>query len=415
MTKLAINGGTKVVDVNRKHFVWPPITENTKKAVIKQLEDSISIYDRSGIIEKLEDRFANYHNRKHSLLTSSGTAALHSAYVGVGLAHGDEVICPAYTFFATVTPILFTGAIPVLVDSKSDGNIDPTDIARHITRNTRCIVVTHMWGLPCDMKPILDIAKAHNLSIIEDASHAHGATYYGNLVGTFGDVAAYSLQAQKTLVAGEGGVLLTDNDEIFYRTLMLGHYNKRCKSEIPKSHPLHEFSVTGMGLKLRIHALGAAIADEQFDNLELILESRQSFADKMRERLGNLPGIRIPLFDENIKPSWYAFILQYVAEELEGLSIERFYQALIAEGCLELDRPGSTCPLNYHPLFQKPEVLFANYKDRFSYRPGDFPGAEKFHENSLKLPVWHLPEDEKIMNLYVQAFEKVIENYKDLL
>jgi len=415
MSKLAINGGPKVVDTKRQHFVWPPITEKTNQAVLKQLEDSISIYNRSGIIEKLEDRFSSYHGRKHSLLTSSGTAALHSSYVGVGLSHGDEVICPAYTFFATATPIFFTGAIPVLADAQGDGNIDPNDILHRITDKTRCIVVTHMWGIPCDMNPILDIAKVHNLTVIEDASHAHGATYFGRLVGSFGDVSAYSLQAQKTIVAGEGGVLLTDNDEIFYRALLLGHYNKRCKSEIPKSHPLHQFSVTGMGLKLRIHTLGAAIADEQFDNLTAVLEGRRRFASKMMARLGRLPGLRIPEFSVDVEPSWYAFVLQYVADELEGLPIERFYQALVAEGCVELDRPSSTCPLNYHPLFQNPGNLFTNYKNKFSYRLGDFPHAEKFHENSLKMPVWHLPEDEQVMELYIKAFEKVIENYTDLL
>src|SRR3989344_9387912 len=158
-SKLAINGGEKAVNLDRQHYVWPPITERTKKAVLKQLEESISIYDRSGIIERLEDKFAHYHGKNHALLTNSGTSALHSMFVGANLRGGDEVICPAYTFFATVTPLFFTGAIPVLADCKEDGNIDPDDIEKRITENTKGIIVTHMWGIPCDMDPILEIAR----------------------------------------------------------------------------------------------------------------------------------------------------------------------------------------------------------------------------------------------------------------
>ena len=203
-SKLAINGGEKAVNIDRRHYVWPPITERTREAVLRQLEESISIYDRSGIIEKLEDKFAQYHGKKHALLTNSGTSALHSMYVGADLRGGDEVICPAYTFYATVTPLFFTGAIPVLADSKSDGNIDPQDIERKITEKTRAIVVTHMWGLPCDMDAIIKIAQQHNLLLFEDASHAYGATFRSRRTGTFGDVSAFSLQAQKTLIGGNG-------------------------------------------------------------------------------------------------------------------------------------------------------------------------------------------------------------------
>src|SRR3989344_9689211 len=132
-SKLAINGGEKTVNIDRPHYVWPPITERTRKAVLRQLEESISIYDRSGIIKRLEDNFAQYHGKKHALLTNSGTSALHSMYVGADLKDEDEVICPAYTFYASVTPLFFTGAIPVLADSRDNGNIDPKDIERKIT------------------------------------------------------------------------------------------------------------------------------------------------------------------------------------------------------------------------------------------------------------------------------------------
>ncbi|MCA9939977.1 MAG: DegT/DnrJ/EryC1/StrS family aminotransferase [Anaerolineales bacterium] len=414
-TRLAINGGEKTVNINRSHFVWPPISEKTRAVVERQLGAGISIYNKSGIIAELEDQFADYHNRKHALLTSSGTAALHSVFVGANFSPGDEVLCPAYTFYATITPIFFTGAIPVLVDCREDGNLDPDAIEAKITERTKAIVVTHMWGLPCEMDAISAIAARHNLQLFEDVSHAHGATYNDQLVGTFGDASAFSLQGQKTVTGGEGGILLTDNDEIFYRALLLGHYNKRCKTEIPSAHPLARYATTGMGLKLRIHPVAAAIAKQQFAGLPQILAGRQKMAQKMVTALADLPGIRVPVTPNQATHTWYAFVMQYQAEELGGLPIERFYDALQAEGCKELDRPGSTCPLNYHPLFQDPGQLFPGYNGQLNYRAGDFPVAENFHSRCLKLPVWHDPKDEEIVDLYIQAFRKVVANHHALL
>jgi len=414
-SKLAINGGEPTINIGTSHYTWPPITERTQQAVLRQLNDNISIYNRSGVIEELENKFTEYQGTKYSLLTNSGTTALYSLFVGAGLTEGDEVICPVYTFYATVTPVLFTGATPVLVDCRGDGNIDPEEIKKKINERTKAIIVTHMWGIPCDMTPIVEIAKQHNLLLFEDASHAHGAIYKDTKVGSFGDGAAFSLQSQKTVAAGEGGVLVTNSEEIYYKALMLGHYNKRCKQEIPKSHSFYQFAVTGMGLKLRIHPLGAAIASEQFDNLDKILESRRKIADEMIYQLEELPGIRVPAIPTDVKPTWYAFILQYHSEELNGLPIQKFYQALLAEGCKELDRPGSTCPLHHHALFHTPEFLFPDYKDRNSMACVSFPQAEHFHANSLKLPVWHDLENLNVVELYLKAIKKVIKYHHDIL
>ena len=409
-------GGEKAIQQKTPHYTWPVLTEQTRNAVQQQLAESISIYDRSGIIEVLEKRLERYHGRNHALLTNSGTSALHSMYVGAGLQQGDEVICPAYTFYATVTPLFFTGAVPVLADCGPDGNIAPADIARRITSRTKAIVVTHMWGVPCDMREILRIARQHNLLVLEDGSHAHGASYCGQKTGSFGDAASFSLQAQKTLMGGEGGFLLTNNDDLFYKALLFGHYNKRCMKEIPQDHPLHAFAVTGMGLKLRIHPVAAAIANEQLETLDSVLEGRRTIARIMTQELDCLPGICVTSKDDAVRQnSWYALVLQYEPEKLNGLPIEKFYNALVAEGGLELDRPKSTAPLNFHPLFQQPGQLFPCYHDKLAYRPGDFPNAELFHANALKLPVWHDARDEPMARSYVSAFRKVVENHKELL
>ena len=417
-SKLAILGGPKTIKKKQPHFIWPPIDKKIERAVINQLHKTISIYDKSGIFKEFEDAFAKYHQRKYALLCNSGTSAIHSMFVAAGFKEGDEVICPVYTFFATVTPLLFTGAKPILCDIDENGNIDPQEIKKKITPKTKGVIITHMWGIPCKMDEIVEICKENKLLLLEDCSHAHGAEYKEKLVGTFGDLAAWSLQGPKNVSGGEGGILLTDNEEFYYRALLLGHYNKRCKQEIHKDHPLYKYAVTGMGLKYRAHPLAIAVAYEVFKNLNKFLKIKRFFANKIIKELKNLPGISLPpaFFDINIKPSWYGFVFQYRAEELKNLSIEKFFNALQAEGLSEVDRPGSTCPLNLLPLFQNPVELFPIYKKNlFSYKPGGFPKAEKFYQNAIKLPVWATKKDLKMINLYISGIKKVINNFHDLL
>ena len=412
---LAINGGGKAVTAPCPHFLWPQVTEATIQAVLEQLKESISIYDRSGIIATLEQKLAAYHGRKHALLTSSGTAALHSMFMAANFRGGDEVICPAYTFFASVSPLLHTEATVVLADCGDDGNIDCAAVENLISQRTRAILVTHMWGLPCDMRPMVQLANRHDLLLFEDGSHAHGARRNGVLVGAFGDAAAFSLQGQKTLTGGEGGFLLTDNDELFYRALAFGHYNKRCKQEIPLGHELGEFAVTGMGLKFRIHPIAAAIANQQLDVLPEVLSGRRGLAKRLIETLRELQCLTLPNPQEGTDPSWYAFVMQYDASMLAEIPIGRFHAALRAEGCWEVDRPGSTCPLNQLPLFQTPHKLLPSYKGKIANVNNAFPKAEQFHRNALKLPVWHRPTDNKLLNQYAAAFHKVVNNHRELM
>jgi len=415
-SSLAILGGPQAVDIPKPHYVWPIITEETEAAVVKQLHTDISIYDHSGIIKEFEDRFASLHNRKFGLLTSSGTAALHSMFVAVDVHKGDEVICPAYTFFATVTPLLQTGATPVLCDADPEnGNVDPDDIEKLITDKTKAVIVTHMWGRACEMDRIKQICEKHDILLLEDCSHAHGGKYQDIPLGAWGDMAAWSLQGQKIITGGEGGILLTNNEDFYNRGLLLGHYNKRCRQEIDKSSEYFEYAVTGMGLKLRSHPLAVAMANQQLKHLKEWTEQKTEFAKYLIDRLGKLRGIRVPELKAGEDAAWYAFVIRFIPEELEGLSVEKFFEALQAEGCFEADIPGSTCPLNLLPLFQRPEGLFPEYEGVFSYKEGDFPKAEKYFENAIKFPVWIRSEDFALVEAYAVAIEKIVNNYKDLL
>jgi len=413
---LAIFDGPKTINKKSPHFSWPPITKQIEKRVMRQLHETISIYDRSGIFEEFEDAFAKYHKRKYALLVSSGTLANHSMFVAAGFKEEDEVICPAYTFFATVTPLLFTGAKPVLCDCNDDGNIDPKEIKRKITKKTRGVVITHMWGIPCKMDEIVAICKENNLLLLEDCSHAHGARYKGKTVGSFGALAAWSLQGPKNVSGGEGGIFVTDGEEFYYKALLLGHYNKRCKKEIPKTHPYYKYATTGMGLKYRAHPLAIAIAFETFKNLDTYLKVKSLYAERIMKELREIKGLAIPSISSDIQPSWYNFIFQYQQDELEYLPIEKFFDALRAEGLTEIDRPGSVAPLNLFPLFQNPTDLFPVYQNNpFSYKPGDFPRAEAFYRKAIKIPVWAFKENSKIVDAYIRGIKKVVTYYQDLL
>lgn len=404
---LAIHGGTQAVRREGPHFSWPLIDAGVKDACLAQLKEGVSIYNRSGVIERLEDALRDYFGVRHAVLMNSGTSALHSSYVAAGIGLGDEVIVPAYTFFATATPLLHLGAVPVLADGDENGNIDPADVAARITPRTVAIVATHMWGRPADLPKLRSLADAHGLLLLEDGSHAHGAAVGPRKVGSWGTASGFSMNGPKPLSAGEGGFVLTDDDDIYYRVLMHGHYNKRCRQEIPADHYLHEYAVTGQGLKARIHPVAAAIALNQLGRLDEVLDARARVAEQLREGLCDLPGLHIAEPDPKLRSSWYGLIIQFVPDELDGIAIEDVHSALLAEGCIEVDRPGSTCPLNLLPLFQRPGPLFPALRDHLSYRPGDFPVAELVWSRTLKLPVWHREEDLELVDQYIEGFRKV--------
>jgi len=395
--------------MRKKDFVWPIITKDSEKAVINQLHAAISIYDRSGIYLELENNFSKYHRRKYALTTNSGTTAIYSMFVGASFVPGDEVICPVYTFFATVTPLLFIGAIPVFVDCNEDGNINPEKIEGKITKKTKAIIITHMWGIPCDMDKIVKIAKKYKLKLFEDCSHAHGATYKGKTVGSFSDASAWSLQGQKIITGGELGILTTNDPEIYYRALLLGHFNKRSLQEIPKNNQYYKYAVTGMGLKLRANPLGVALANEQFSKLNDYLKQKRYFAKKLTNAIENMNGLKPPVF-ENIKnPAWYAYVFQFVPEKM-NISIDKFYKEAIDMGATELDRPFSTCPLTHFEIFKTPGFLFKTYTAK-NFSKGTFNKAEKFYNNALKLPVWTRKSDEKYVDKYIKIFTTLCLKY----
>lgn len=405
--RLAILGGARTIETEGPHYVWPRITPAVERAVLKQLHATLSIYDRSGVFEEFETKFAAYHGRKFALLSNSGTNAIYAMFEGIGLRPGDEVICPAYTFFATVSPLMHTGAIPVFCDCGDDGNIDPVEIEKRVTPQTKAVIVTHMWGIPCEMGAIVEICKRHNLRLLEDCSHAHGAKYGDKIVGTFGDAAAWSFQGQKIVTGGEGGILLTDDEEVYYRALLQGHYNKRCKQEIPPCYPLAMFNTTGFGLKFRAHPLAVAITQEQFSHLDEWIARKQHYAEQMTEAFSQFPFLKTPI-TQGTQPGWYAYVMQFDPSRANRVGIDLFMQAVLAEGLVELDRPHSTCPLHHLSLFNHPEKALPRlYTQPLEKGSQSFPNTERFYDNALKLPVWAYTDEQQMVDWYIEGIVKV--------
>lgn len=408
---LAINGGIPIMDQQEGKFIHPKITKNIENAVVEQLYDTISIYDNSNIFQKFENEFASYHNKKYGIVTSSGTSALHSMFDSIGLKKGDEIICPIYTFFATISPIFQTGAKPVFIDCDITGNIDYKKIEENITKKTKAIIVTHMWGYPCKMDEIRKIADKHNIYLLEDCSHAHGGSYKNKKLGEWGDAAAFSLQGNKIITGGEGGIVITNNKYIYKNCVMFGHYNKRCKQEISKNSIDYKYAVTGKGLKLRAHPLAIRIAYEMFQDLDKINSIKSKMVKIIEETVNSIDGIDLNDSYSGSKNSYYALIFKYSPDKFHDLSVEDFLTALIAEGGVEFDKPGSTCPLDRLELFKNPHYLFSEYNGIIDDNQ-KFDEADRFYENAFKLPVWYNEEDIDIVLKYCEILKKVANYYK---
>ena len=260
-SQLAIHGGAPIVADTKPHFHWPPHIPGLSDKIKNYIESggALSIVDRSGVYKDLENRFCELLDRRYAILTSSGTMALYSAFFALDLKPEEEVISTVYSFHATATPLLHLGVKIVFCDVEPDtGNIDPEKIADLITPNTRAVVTNHMWGHPVDIDKILGICRENGLVWVEDCSHAHFAEYNDKYVGTLGDISVFSLQGNKLLTGGEGGVLLTDSVEVYDRATLLGHSLKRSVDCV--HNPIwKDLLRTGFGLKLRMHPLAAVM------------------------------------------------------------------------------------------------------------------------------------------------------------
>src|SRR3990167_8674285 len=268
---------------------WPPITIELEKYILEGMLNRPLNYGSNSITRDLEKQFAIYQGEKFVIATCSGTVALWAAYYGISNIIGPpssnppEIIMGGYGFWATATAALYAGLKPVFCDiDPKTGNIDPSAVESKITPRTLAIAITHIAGHPADMFSLQEIARKYSLKVIEDCSHAHGAKLDGQLVGTFGDAAAFSLQTLKMMSAGEGGLLITDDEGIFQRAASLVNIRRLEGTGIL---PQEGLELTGLGLKLRMSPLSARLASYHLQHLDEFIVLRRKKLDYLTQKL----------------------------------------------------------------------------------------------------------------------------------
>ena len=382
--------------------------------IYNKLNDEMISYNGGNIFFDLEYAFSKTFELTNCLSFNSGTSALFALYYGSLLNEGDEVLVPGYTFFATATPLFLLGCKPVLVDCCENGNISPEDIKEKITSKTKAIIVTHIWGIPCEMDIIKNIAEEYKLILLEDASHAHGASYDGKKVGTWGDGAGWSLGAKKLITGGQGGMLSTPHRDVYERALLLGHFNQRPLKEI-KDIEFSHFSTTGTGLNLRMHPYAAATILEQLRNYNKDLQERREVASFLIDSINNIEGLSTPSIPIKASPSWYSFPIFYNKEQFLGLKKEIFVDAIQKEGAIQVDIPTSTCTLdNFYPF----QVGFTGRKiKKLDIDPKSLglSNCQVYEDKLFKMPTWYGPNRFKYAEYYIEAIKKVALMYKKLL
>ena len=420
MSKLAIHGGEKaVVSTQGDILRWPIVNKAMEEAVLEVLRAG----NMSGtdITRRFEREYADWHGMTYGLGCSSGTAALHCAMYGVGVGQGDEIICPAITYWASCTQALSLGGKVVFADIDPETLcLDPEDMERRITPRTKAVVVVHYCGRPADMDRIMPIARKHNLKVIEDVSHAHGAMYKGRMVGTFGDVAGFSLMSGKSFAIGEGGIMLTNDKEIYDRAVILGHYERH--NEVEAEELKAGIGLPWGGYKYRMHQLSSVVGLEQLKKYPAEIAEIDKAMNYFWDLLEGLPGIKPhrPAKDSDISMGgWYNPLAHYRPEELGGLSVGRFCEALKAEGVPAVN-PGCNKALHQHPLFSVIDVYNqgrpVNAAETSLVKQADvtLPVAEGLQSRIFNVP-WFKRYYPDIIEEYADAVRKVVLNYEELL
>jgi len=361
MSSLALFGGQPV---RKTPFPsWPPVTTPLKEALLSTLESGVWGVG-SHVIRDFEKAFAQYQGARYCISTSSGTAALWVTLKAAGVAAGDEVIIPPYTFIATATAVLMANAVPVFVDVDPDTfNLDPTLIEAAITERTRVIMPVHMGGNPAHMDQILKIARKHDLQVIEDAAQAHGAEWNHQRVGALGLGGIFSFQSSKNMAAGEGGAIVS-NDETFIDNCF-SYYN--CGRV--REGAWYEHRVAGGNF--RLNAFAASILLAQLDTISETMALRDTNRLHLDEALDQIEGLTpLKTYPQATRSANHIYLLKYDASAFHGLSREVFFKAMQAEGIYTY--------AGYRPLYK--ESLFTD-------EIGEYPWLESEYYNQLQLPV----------------------------
>lgn len=397
-TDLALYGGKKTVT---KSFDWPLFDESDVRVVTEvAASGQWGNPDCGGLVEKFEKEFAEYCGSKYAISCVNGSVALRLALIAAGVKPGDEVIVPPYTFIATASVVVEANCVPVFVDIDPDTyNLDPSKIEEAITSRTKAIIPVHFAGQACNMDEIMRIATKHNLFVLEDAAHGHGGEYKGKKLGSIGHAGSFSFQSSKNLNAGEGGIVIT-NDEPLYDMMNSLRNVGRVKGGQWYEHHY-------AGCNYRITQFQAALLSSQLKRLDDQTRTRDTNGRYLSNLLEQIDGIS-PLARGRgeILHTYHLFIFRYDKTKFNGLSKQKFCELLAAEGVPAF--MGYPKPIYEQPLFQEKQFMCYAIPDSVDYTRVSCPVAEYacYHE-----AVWILQHamlgSKEDMEQFAEAIRKI--------
>ncbi len=417
MATLAICNGPKT---RTKPFPKHPIIDDEEKNQVLQVLESGNISSFIAApgenflggkkIKEFEEKFCKKIGSKFAIAFNSATSALHAAVVAVGVNPGEEVIVPPFTFTSTATSSLMHNAIPVFCDVKKDIYcLDPKKLQDVFSHLSKAIIPVHLFGHSCDMDEIMDFARKNNLKVIEDCAQAPGGQYRGKNLGTIGDCGIFSFQESKNIMTGEGGMLLTNDENIANIARMVRNHGEMVLPEIKERTYKSEF----LGWGYRMTELEAALGVAQVSKLDYLNNERIKLATFLANEINKIDGLSHVKYDY-VKHVYYQFGFSFDKEKI-GISRNLFCMALKEEGipC----SPGYVKPLYLNPLYlEKRAFAFKYYDGNVKYEKGICPVAESLYENDvIVIQVCRAPATIVDMNDIVNAIHKILDHKEELL
>ncbi|MCK5044572.1 aminotransferase class V-fold PLP-dependent enzyme [Candidatus Parcubacteria bacterium] len=368
----------------------PDITSKDVEAINQVLSTSfLSIGPK---VKEFEKKIANYIGVKYAVAVNSGTSGLHLCVRSLDIKDGDEVITAPFSFIASANCMLFERAKPVFVDiDEKTLCIDVNKIEEKITEKTKAIMPVHIFGHSCEMDKIMEIAKKHNLAVIEDACEAIGGEYKGKKVGSFGDASVFAFYPNKQITTAEGGMIVTDNEKIAKLCQSMRNQGRDDNNEW--------LSHMRLGYNYRMSELSAALGVAQMDRIDEILGKRQKIAEYYNEQLKKINGVEIPYASLDVKMSWFVYTIK--------LDSKRFSRENRNQAIEDLRKRGIACKAYFPPIHLEPF-----YVDMFDYKKGSFPVTESVSDLTIALPFYNnLPEKE--IDYICDSLKDIMESLND--
>jgi perosamine synthetase len=394
MPKLAIEGGTPVRNTPLNYGrQW--LEDDDIQSVVEILRGDWLTMGPS--VEKFERAVAEYVGAQYGVAVNSGTAALHVAAFAAGIGPGDEVIVSPMTFAASSNCVLYLGGKPVFADIlPGTMNLDPAQVERKITKQTKAIVAVDYTGQPCNYEAIRSIAQRHNLSVIEDAAHSLGATYHDRKVGTLNELTTFSFHPVKHITTGEGGMTVTDDRDLAIRMRNFRSHGVDLDfRQRTKDRPWF-YQMVQLGFNYRLPDVGCALGLSQLQKIDRFLARRREIAARYNEVFSGIPELAIPEVIPDCQSAWHLYVIRL---NLDLLKVDRteIFRALMAEG---LGINVHYIPVPWHPYYQT-----------LGYTKGQWPVAEREYERIISLPMFPKMTDQDVSDV-IESVTKVLAEYR---